>query len=113
MPSALQGFVHIEEDIVLEAEDALALIPPRAHVPQQLSVAPWVSILRRFHWVFCFLQSAPGFSRLNFYLTSAKALQHLSSLAAFKNFLNSSMCFQMLHSLARGNTLQIFVPLLS
>ena len=67
MPSALQGFVHIEEDIVLEAEDALALIPPRAHVPQQLSVAPWVSILRRFHWVFCFLLSAPGFSRLNFF----------------------------------------------
>jgi len=33
------GFVLLEEDIQLEAEDVLALIPPRAHVPQQLSVA--------------------------------------------------------------------------
>ena len=32
------GFVLLEEDIQLEAEDVLALIPPRAHVPQQLSV---------------------------------------------------------------------------
>ena len=35
----LAGFVLLEEDIQLEAEDVLALIPPRAHVPQQLSVA--------------------------------------------------------------------------
>ena len=35
----LAGFVPLEEDIQLEAEDVLALIPPRAHVPQQLSVA--------------------------------------------------------------------------
>ena len=33
------GFVLLEEDIQPEAEDVLALIPPRAHVPQQLSVA--------------------------------------------------------------------------
>lgn len=28
----------MDEDIQLECEDVLALIPPRAHVPQQLSV---------------------------------------------------------------------------
>ena len=35
------GFVLLDEDIQLEAEDVLALIPPRAHVPQQLSVVAW------------------------------------------------------------------------
>ena len=44
------GFVLLEEDIQLEAEDVLALIPPRAHVPQQLSVAACFEERIMFFW---------------------------------------------------------------
>ena len=35
-----QGFVELDAEIQLEAEDVLRMIPPRGHVPQQLSVVP-------------------------------------------------------------------------
>lgn len=33
-----QGFVELDAEIQMEVEDVLRMIPPRGHVPQQLSV---------------------------------------------------------------------------
>ncbi|CAL1131011.1 unnamed protein product [Cladocopium goreaui] len=79
-----EGFVLLEEDIQLEAEDVLALIPPRAHVPQQLSLSCCVrELLEQFHF-----EHRQGSEEKLFHI-----LMHPFTL----------------HALARGNTLKVFV----